>query len=563
MRTNLPVTNVEYVLQDTETIVSKTDLRGNIIYVNQDFINISGFTAEELLGSPQNIVRHPDMPREAFEDFWRTIKSGKAWTGLVKNRCKNGDHYWVEANAAPMLENGRVVGYTSIRVKPSREQVIAAEDAYREIRKGSKEIEIREGAVVRRSLLRRLNVMRRLSIRSKLMISSGMLALIFVLNLLPTGGSTWAKVADMAGAVLAILSGLWLYRNAVAPLEQVRHDIEQMSAGDLTGRIQASGNNEITKLVQSLRVLQTNVKLLVGQIKEATEVVQNGAQEIATGNADLSARTESQASSLEETASSMEELTSTVRQNADNARQANSLVASASDTAIRGGDAVGQVVGTMSSIRESSRKIVDIIGVIDGIAFQTNILALNAAVEAARAGEQGRGFAVVATEVRNLAQRSASAAKEIKTLIGDSVEKVEAGSKLVDGAGKTMEEIVASVRQVAGYMNDITLASQEQSAGIEQVNQAIAQMDEVTQQNAALVEQAAAAADDMQGQATKLAGLVNAFKLVAGGDAVHGNQAHGTALPAPSNMVKMNARGVALAAGRRQSALLSRGGARY
>ena len=272
--------------------------------------------------------------------------------------------------------------------------------------------------------------------------------------------------------------------------------------------------------MQALRILQTNVKLLVGQIKEATDFVNDGAHQIASGNADLSARTESQASSLEQTASAMEELTGIVRQNADNAREANQLVAIASSVAAKGGDAVAQVVQTMGTIRDSSRKIVDIISVIDGIAFQTNILVLNAAVEGARAGGQGRGFTevatVVATEVRNLAHLSASAAKEIKVLIEDSVQKIEARRKLVDDAGQTMDEIVTSVKQVAGYMNDITNAGQEQSAGREQVNQAIIQMDDVTQQNAALVEQAATAAESMEEQAIKLAQLVDAFKLVSG-----------------------------------------------
>ncbi len=256
------------------------------------------------------------------------------------------------------------------------------------------------------------------------------------------------------------------------------------------------------------------MKLLVGQIKESTELVNIGAAAIAAGNADLSGRTESQASSLEETASSMEELTSTVKQNADNAREANRLAGTASDIAVKGGQAVGQVVGTMASIRDSARKIVDIISVIDSIAFQTNILALNAAVEAARAGELGRGFAVVAAEVRNLAHRSASAAKEIKTLIGDSVQKVEAGTVLADDAGQTMDAIVESVKQVASYMNEIAAASDEQRRGIEQVNQAIAEMDQVTQKNSALVEEAASSAEGMQLQAGRLAQAVNAFKLV-------------------------------------------------
>ncbi|HZW12221.1 MAG TPA: methyl-accepting chemotaxis protein, partial [Noviherbaspirillum sp.] len=305
-------------------------------------------------------------------------------------------------------------------------------------------------------------------------------------------------VAIVGGVLLAALIGMWLIRAISRPLEEAVRFARSVAEGDLTKNIEVESRDETGQLLAALKQMNESLANTVGQVRAGTETITVASREIASGNADLSSRTEAQASSLEETASSMEELTSTVKQNAENARQANQLVVSASDYALKGGEVVGQVVDTMGSIKDSSRKIVDIIGVIDGIAFQTNILALNAAVEAARAGEQGRGFAVVAAEVRNLAQRSAGAAKEIKALIQDSVEKVDAGSKLVDQAGTTMDEIVTSVKHVADIMNEIAAASHEQSAGIEQVNQAITQMDEMTQQNAALVEQAAAAAQSMQ-----------------------------------------------------------------
>ena len=288
----------------------------------------------------------------------------------------------------------------------------------------------------------------------------------------------------------------------------------RIAAGDL-GVDVALRQGDKTSLLFAMKSMRDSLAQIVGEVRNGTDAIASASRQIASGNLDLSSRTEEQASSLEETASSMEELTSTVQQNADNARQANGLASSASEVAERGGAVVAQVVDTMASINDSSKKIVDIIGVIDGIAFQTNILALNAAVEAARAGEQGRGFAVVASEVRTLAQRSASAAKEIKLLIDDSVGKVNAGAKLVDQAGATMDEIVASVRRVTDIMGEISSASLEQTEGIEQINMAVSQMDQVTQQNASLVEEAAAAAESLQDQAGKLAELVTVFKLDA------------------------------------------------
>jgi len=313
--------------------------------------------------------------------------------------------------------------------------------------------------------------------------------------------------------LLGIACAYWITRSITRPITRAVEVAEAVSAGDLTSHIVVESRDETGQLMHALKNMNDKLVSIVGQVRAGTESISTASSEIAAGNLDLSSRTEEQASSLEETASSMEELTSTVKLNADNARSANQLAIDASQIASKGGVVVSEVVSTMGSINDSSRKIVDIISVIDAIAFQTNILARNAAVEAARAGEQGRGFAVVASEVRNLAQRSSAAAKEIKGLIDDSVQKVEAGSQLVDKAGRTMDEIVQSISHVTQIMNQITDASDEQRAGIEQVNQAIGQMDQVTQQNAALVEQAAAAAESMQEQAAKLADVVGVFKL--------------------------------------------------
>jgi methyl-accepting chemotaxis protein len=323
----------------------------------------------------------------------------------------------------------------------------------------------------------------------------------------------WALGAAALGLAAAV--AWWITQSITRPVQRALEVANTVAAGDLTSRIEVRTRDEAGQLLQALKTMNENLARTVGTVRSGTDTITMAASEVAAGSQDLSARTEQQAGSLEETASSMEELTSTVKQNADNARQANVLAEAASQVAQRGGAVIGQEDGTMSDIDASSGKISDIIGVIDGIAFQTNILALNAAVEAARAGEQGRGFAVVASEVRNLAQRSAAAAKEIKGLINDSSEKVASGSKLVAEAGATMQEIVDSVRRVTDIMGEITSASQEQTAGIEQINQAVVEMDHVTQQNAALVEEAAAAAEAMKEQAAALNAAMAVFRIGA------------------------------------------------
>lgn len=886
MRINMPINNVERQVNENDYLVSKTNTKGVITYVNQPFIDISGYSKQELIGQAHNLIRHPDMPPAAFKDFWKTIQQGKTWSGLVKNRAKDGSFYWVYTNVAPIYEAGQITGYMSVRSKPTREQIQQAELLYREMREGRSKFKIEAGELIPANWFSHIKQkMRSLTIKSRI----NLISLLAIISLTLMGGwsllgdyqnkerlrdvyenrtlalidlstildaiqrmrinaliaansnnpviarerfadtdqldrifdQNWSRYAatsvtteekvkaeefyrnveayrisrdktisfSMAGdfeaarenaakyarpkydlvhstlidlfdiqeiqtkksfdaaieqfellkistiTMILFFAFIYLYltkllhRAINLPLASVSTIFRKIAAGDYTNQVTIVNHDEIGCLTESVQIMQTRagaeideitrmaaenrrirnaldqsnasimivdpsnciiylnqamqmllknnekqfVAMLAGtqvdavlgqsftifneksdlssinkptkqllkigsgvfvltlvpvfdengsllgtsiewldrtaeaavedevaqivksasegdfskrletknkngffeqlakninqllennekgltdiaqmlgamakgdltqtitrqykgmfeklktdanatvqqltdiirQIKESADSINITSHEIAQGNTDLSQRTEQQSISLDNTASSMEELTATVKQNAENAKQANQLAVSASDVAIKGGEVVGQVVETMSSINQSSKKIVDIIGVIDGIAFQTNILALNAAVEAARAGEQGRGFAVVATEVRTLAQRSAAAAKEIKSLIGDSVNKVENGTRLVDQAGKTMDEIVMSVKRVTDIMAEISAASQEQSEGIEKVNLTITQMDEITQQNTALVEEGAAASESMYELANELTKLVAVFR---------------------------------------------------
>ena len=527
MRVNLPITNNEYEFPQDVTLVSCTDLKGCITYVNAAFVEVSGYDLNELWGQPHNIVRHPDMPSEAFADMWDTLASNLPWTCLVKNRRKNGDFYWVQANVTPIRKKGVTQGYMSARNRAEPSQVVEAETIYRKFREGhTGGMRIQQGEVVLPVWSAPIASLRRIPIGKRVVGATAVAAMMTLL----LGALGWREVstlsrlsgnagwmpdvlaASVIASALAWLGfGYFLVSTVFRSLDKAAKVAQAIAGGDL-GKFEIHPTDEAKPLLRALNQMSVNLLAIVSDISANVEGVATTSKQIAAGNMDMSSRTEEQASSLEQTAASMEELTSTVKQNADNARQANQLAVSASSVAVKGGSVVSLVVNTMGAINTSSRKIVDIIGVIDGIAFQTNILALNAAVEAARAGEQGRGFAVVAAEVRSLAQRSAAAAKEIKTLIGDSVGRVEEGSQQVAEAGKTMGEIVDSVKRVTDIMAEITVASQEQTQGIEQINQAITQMDQVTQQNAALVEQGAAAAASLQEQASALSEVVNMYK---------------------------------------------------
>lgn len=739
MRNNQPVTNKENEMKEGSILVSTTDTKGIITMCNSDFIEISGYAENELIGKPHNLVRHPDMPAAAFQDLWDTINAGNPWIGYVKNRCKNGDYYWVTANVTPITENGQVTGYMSVRYKPSREEIAAAEALYRKINagevslaptgfgkvlsiaksfsikqrfyglmalmlallaasgycietaaaseaglssstlygsllvvfavlfaggyglvlkgalgavkdvvlrlrelaegdfkgsidikrtdevgdilRGLKTLQIRQGFMVNDSRQQATSMLR---IKTALDQVSGSVMIadsdynIFYINnradelmhdaesdfqkdlpnfhadqLMGTcidvfhkdpshqrrlldglTGVYRSKDMSIGGRVMNVIANPvineegtriatvveWIDRTEEAKVEiEVQGIVEAAQVGDLSQRINVEGKsgffeslstgiNDLVDVSErvvadTLRVLtamadgnltesidqeyegsfkelkesanSTGERLrdLIGQVRNTAADVSDGASEMASSNATLNDRTQQQAAALEETASSIEEMTSTVQQNADNARQANQLAVDAREQAEQGGQVARKAVSAMAGISESSKKISDIISVIDEIAFQTNLLALNAAVEAARAGEQGRGFAVVAGEVRVLAQRSAEAAKEIKELINESVTSVSEGSDLVDKSGEALGTIESSVQKVSDIIAEIAAAGQEQASGIDQINQAIAQMDNVTQQNAALVEESAAGSETLEQQSNDMQKLVGTFDL--------------------------------------------------
>lgn len=538
MRTNLPITEKEYDFSSDELLMSTTDNKGQITHCNAAFLRVSGFTMDELMGQPHNMVRHPHMPPEAFKDMWSTIGNGRNWSGLVKNRRKNGDFYWVRAHVTPIVVNGKPRGYMSVRTKPSREEVQAAQALYAKIQvereAGIQTFVLHAGQVRPTGWRDYVGRLQRASFTQRL---AAMLLLTLVAAMLP-GFMGWTAPwqQGLQLAVVAVLSAAMLFRfhRRITAAVQEANDLARDIAGcNLASDLPPlSGRHPMALLMERLHQIHINLRAVVGDARHEIHGFGDLANSIAQGASQLSARTEQQACSLEETAAAMEQLSSTVRQSAETAEQVMKVSEQSASLARQGGEAVSKVGEVVQRIEHSSHKMGQIITTIEGIAFQTNILALNAAVEAARAGEQGRGFAVVAAEVRALAQRSAEAAGEIRGLIGESKSQITLGAEQMLQASQTISDVVTSVAHVNSLMGQIGGATREQSTGISQVNDAVTDLDRSTQENAHMVDDSAKSAREMSENAAVLGRTLDVFRLPG----APSPQQHAAAPVAPASM---------------------------
>ncbi|MFG6486730.1 methyl-accepting chemotaxis protein [Roseateles sp. BYS78W] len=529
MRDNGPVTQQEYELSIDAPLVSTTDLQSRITYCNPAFVAASGFERDELLGQPHNLIRHPDMPAEAFRDMWATLKAGEPWTALVKNRRKDGGFYWVRANVTPVRDATGISGYMSVRTKPGRDEIAAAEALYARMREeyraagGGKNpslpTQLHKGALQRRGLA---GVATWFARRASLWVEAGALLAAGA----AAGGVAMAAQATLglnpvvAVTVAALVTTVpllgWLRSRHNAGLVEAALAAERLASGDLTQALSTRRSDAQGRLMRALAQLNVNLQAVVGDVRREVDGVNIACSEIAAGGRDLGERTEQQAGNLQQAAAALEEVAATVKHTADGAFQARDLARDTAAAARATGSTSLEASHRMDAVREATTRINEIVAVIDSISFQTNILALNAAVEAARAGDAGRGFAVVASEVRTLAGRTREAAQEIKQLAEDSRSRVEEGARIVADTGRSAKQAETAVDQMNELIGRISVAVQQQSGGIGEVNGSVASIDGITQQNSALVEQLSASALSLAQRADLVTQSVRVFRLGGG-----------------------------------------------
>ncbi|EMB4294528.1 methyl-accepting chemotaxis protein [Enterobacter roggenkampii] len=479
------VTQNEYPLDDDTTLMSTTDVHSYITHANDTFVQVSGYQLDELTGQPHNMVRHPDMPKAAFADMWYTLQQGEPWSGIVKNRRKNGDHYWVRANAVPMVRRGQVTGYMSIRTRATAEEIAAVEPLYRALNDGRCKKRIHKGLVVGKGWLGKLPAMPlRWRVRS-------VMAVLFA-GLAATLAATSAGWLPLTAAAVVMLMGTLLFeQQIVRPIENVARQALKVATGERNSVQHLNRSDELGLTLRAVGQLGLMCRWLINDVSSQVVSVRDGSDRLAQGNEDLNDRTRQTVANVQQTVATMNQMAASVQSNSETAAEVDKLSVAASSAATKGGNAMQTVVKTMDDIADSTQRIGSITSLINDIAFQTNILALNAAVEAARAGEQGKGFAVVAGEVRHLASRSASAANDIRKLIDASASKVQSGSEQVHAAGRTMDDIVVQVKNVTQLIAQISHATSEQATGLSELTRAVAELDSITQKNADLVEESA------------------------------------------------------------------------
>lgn len=490
-------------------LMSTTNIHSHITYANSAFIKVSGFSEEQLISQPHNVVRHPDMPVEAYADLWFTLQQGDSWTGLVKNRRNNGDYYWVRANVTPVYQQEQLAGYISVRNTPGAEEIKEADTLYRAVQnKKAGSRKFYKGLVVRTGLFSPLSVLQKLSVRWRLRIAVLTVGLIPTLLAFSGMNPLWLLALML---LIIIIMDQFLQQQIARPIKMILKQAQHVVSGRKAKHIHLNRVDEIGLLLRSVNQFGLNLHSLVDDVSTQVNGISNVSHQLTENNLVLNARTEKTSANLQQTAAAVEEITVAVQQSADTAVQATIMAEAASSTALKGGNIMKETIGMMDSISSASNKIVDIIAVIDSIAFQTNILALNAAVEAARAGVQGRGFAVVAAEVRNLAQHSASAAKEIKMLIDANVISVKQGSTMVENAGKHISDIIGEVLQVSTMVKEISHATNEQTSALGLINSSIAEIEQMTQRNTDMVMHSTETAERLNSQAKRLNSVISVY----------------------------------------------------